>query len=342
MGAEGLLQDGVDDAHASGEHREDAAQERGPHVELAAQRLAVGRPGGVAPVGDPHRRADDQQRGGKADRVFPIGRCDPDDRRLGELGQCCHEPECAVRPCGQRDERGEVGVQASDGRLPVRLLRPGVAREPPADQDPRDSVDEKKRPRIGQRGHDVGPRVPWVAHAQAARQGVVEDLGCAVQRRADAERDDDESLEGPQRGVAVLADVLDRDDSRVHTPQEQATDGHSRGSRQGVEAFARVESQPRPGRLQQGGGAAQQREHADQERDVHVPATEGRGPALLAGGRPVAPSDEEVEAPDGREDHGRPPDLGCGERVERESIEIRLQQLHYQRGHGDHRRDRGD
>src|SRR5437867_11609769 len=44
MGAERLLQDRVDYAHASGEHREDAAEQRGPHIELAAQRLAVGRP----------------------------------------------------------------------------------------------------------------------------------------------------------------------------------------------------------------------------------------------------------------------------------------------------------
>ena len=55
----------------------------------------------------------------------------------------------AARPRRERDQAGEVRVQAADGGLAVLLLRAGVSGKAPAHQHPRRPVDEHLRPRCG-------------------------------------------------------------------------------------------------------------------------------------------------------------------------------------------------
>src|SRR5439155_26855431 len=114
-------------------------------------------------------------------------------------------PRAGYDPCGKRAKRRDVGVEAAEPRLAVRLLRARVARESPADEDPGDSVHEQLRAGGGDGGHHVGPHSTGVADAEYAGQDVVEDLARAEQRGRDADGDCDESLERAQGGVAVLA-----------------------------------------------------------------------------------------------------------------------------------------
>ncbi len=54
---------------------------------------------------------------------------------------------------------------AGPAGLAVGLLRTRVARESPADENPRDSVHEELRTGTGERGHDVGPHATRIADA---------------------------------------------------------------------------------------------------------------------------------------------------------------------------------
>jgi hypothetical protein len=203
--------------------------------------------------------------------------------------------------------RAEVRVQAADAGLAVGLLCPRVASEPPADEEPRDAVDEDLRTGPRQRGEDVVAGAAWVLDAEGSRQRVVEDLARAKESDRDADRDGKEPFDRPQSRVPVLGDVPHRDRAGVHGPQERARDHLRDAGRQ--ESRGVVGGDAIPAQLQGRLHAGEHRQQPDEKRDVHVPAAQGRRRAFFARDGAVARGDEEMERPHAGEDGERPAGL---------------------------------
>jgi len=129
--------------------------------------------------------------------------------------------------------------------------------------------------------------------------------------------DSDEALEGAQRRFAVVFDVALREDASVEAPEHEASDQQSCRVAD-VAALVRAQravQQPKPDEDDQAGSARQHHQQADENRRVHVPATQRGRAALLADSGPVACGDSIVEGPEGAQNECDPRCLDGGFRT---------------------------